>query len=139
MPNLTEAAYLLNEEYQEKYDKEYVEGIVRRLAALGPKVVILTGVSFGDKELGVCIYDKKTDSTTYYLHEKIGQSFHGTGDVFSSAFVGAYVYGKNIYESAKIAADFTRQSVALTLKDKDEHWYGVEFESLIPKYIDMLD
>lgn len=138
LPNLTEAAYLLNEEYMPKYDKSYVEGIVRRLAKLGPRIVIITGVSFDDSSVGVCIYDKNNDNTTYYLHEKIGQSFHGTGDVFSSSFVGAYLNGMNEFEAAKIAADFTKQSVTLTIEDKNEHWYGVEFEQLLPKYIKML-
>ena len=139
LPNLTEAAYLLNEECRlSGYDKEYIEGLVRRLAKLGAKVVILTGVSFNENELGVCIYDSQKGETEYYLHEKIGQSFHGTGDVFSSSFVGALLNGKSYLEAAKIAADFTKQSIALTIDDKDVHWYGVEFEKAIPKYIKAL-
>ena len=139
LPNLTEAAYLLGEECKlSGYDKDYVEGIVRRLAKLGAKVVILTGVSFNEKELGICVYDSTLDQTTYYIHEKIGQSFHGTGDVFSSSFVGAVLNGKSYLEAAKIAADFTKQSIALTIDDKDEHWYGVEFEKAIPQYLKLL-
>ena len=73
LPNLTEAAYLLKEEcILANYDKEYIEGLVRRLAGLGAKVVILTGVGFKENELGVCIYDFKEDKTYYYLHNKIG-------------------------------------------------------------------
>ncbi len=139
LPNLTEAAYLLKEEcILANYDKEYIEGLVRRLAGLGAKVVILTGVGFKENELGVCIYDSKEDKTYYYLHNKISQSFHGTGDVFSSSFVGAVLNGFDYYKAAQIAADFTRQSIALTIEDKDEHWYGVEFESALPKYMQML-
>ena len=139
LPNLTEAAYLLKEEcILANYDKEYIEGLVRRLAGLGAKVVILTGVGFKENELGVCIYDSKEDKTSYYLHNKISQSFHGTGDVFSSSFVGAVLNGFDYYKAAQIAADFTRQSIALTIEDKDEHWYGVEFESVLPKYMQML-
>ncbi len=136
LPNLTEAAYLLDEECKlASYDKTYIESIVRKLAKLGAKIVILTGVSFSDKELGVCIYDSIKDETAYYLHDKIGHSFHGTGDVFSSSFVGAYLNGKSCLDSAKIAANFTKQSIALTIDNKDEHWYGVNFEKVIPKYI----
>lgn len=139
LPNLTEAANLLNEEcVLSGYDKEYIEGIVRRLATLGAKNVILTGVSFSNNEVGVCVYESKTDTTSYYLHQKIGQSFHGTGDVFSSSFVGALLNGKSLLESATIAADVTRQSVALTIEDKDMHWYGVEFERVLPEYLKKL-
>ena len=139
LPNLTEAAYLLNEECKlANYDKAYIEGLVRRLAKLGAKVVILTGVGFKDNELGVCIYDSISDTTSYYLHDRIGQSFHGTGDVFSSSFVGAVLNGNDYLKAAQIAADFTRKAIELTIEDKDEHWYGVEFEKAIPKYLEML-
>ena len=139
LPNLTEAAYLLKEECKlANYDKAYIEGLVRRLANLGSKMIILTGVGFKENELGVCIYDAKEDKTYYYLHNRVPQSFHGTGDVFSSSFVGAYLNGKSPYEASQIAADFTRESIALTIDDKDEHWYGVKFEQALPKYIKML-
>lgn len=136
LPNLTEAAYLLDEECRlANYDKQYIEGLVRRLAGLGAKSVVLTGVSFKEGEVGICIYDSKDDKTSYFIHDKIGHSFHGTGDVFSSAFVGAVLNGKSYLESAKIAANFVKQSIALTIENKDEHWYGVNFEKLIPNYI----
>ena len=136
LPNLTEAAYLLKEECKlANYDKAYIEGLVRRLANLGSKMIILTGVGFKENELGVCIYDVKEDKTYYYLHNRVPQSFHGTGDVFSSSFVGAYLNGKSPLEASQIAADFTRESIALTIDDKDEHWYGVKFEQALPKYI----
>ena len=139
LPNLTEAAYLLKEECKlANYDKAYIEGLVRRLANLGSKMIILTGVGFKENELGVCIYDAKEDKTYYYLHNRVPQSFHGTGDVFSSSFVGAYLNGKSPLEASQIAADFTRESIALTIDDKDEHWYGVKFEQALPKYIKML-
>ena len=139
LPNLTEAANLLGEECKlSGYDKEYIEGLVRRLAKLGAKNVILTGVSFKEDEVGVCVYESQSDSTSYYLHKKIGQSFHGTGDVFSSSFVGALLNGKSYLDAATIAADITRQSVALTIDDKDMHWYGVEFEQVLPEYLKRL-
>ena len=139
LPNLTEAAYLLDEECKlQGYGKDYIEGLVRKLASLGSKNVILTGVSFAEDEVGVCVYESKCDKTSYYLHKKIGQSFHGTGDVFSSSFVGALLNGKALLEAATIAADITRQSVALTIEDKDIHWYGVEFEKVLPEYFKRL-
>ncbi len=139
LPNLTEAAYLLDEECKlTGYDKEYIEGLVRRLAKIGAKNVILTGVSFAEDEVGVCVYSSEDDKTSYYLHKKIGQSFHGTGDVFSSSFVGVLLNGKSLLDAATIAADITRQSVALTIEDKDMHWYGVEFEKVLPEYLKKL-
>ena len=43
----------------------------------------------------------------YYKHHKISKMFHGTGDIYSSIFVGVYLSGKNAFDAAKAAADFS--------------------------------
>jgi pyridoxine kinase len=45
--------------------------------------------------------------------------------------------GNTIFESAKIAADYTLKCIENTQGD-DEHWYGVKFETAIPDLIKML-
>ena len=63
---------------------------------------------------------------------------HGTGDVYSSAFAGALLRGKTAIQAAKIAADFTVESIKQTIPDKD-HWYGVKFEKALPELIKALE
>jgi len=135
LPNLTEAAFLLGESpVTEGYDKDYIEILVRRLATeLNVKTVVLTGVSFSKDELGVACYDEQTDCVNYYFSERIERNFHGTGDIYSSAFVGAYMSGFSEFESAKIAVDFTVDAMKITLPYAKEHWYGVFFESALLK------
>ena len=35
----------------------------------------------------------------------------------------------------KIAVDFTVDAILKTVEDRNEHWYGVHFESVIPNLI----
>ena len=135
LPNITEACYLTDTEYLETYDKSYIDEIIRKLVSSGAKTIILTGVSYNDKTTGVVICEN--GKTEYYEHIKISKSSHGTGDVYASAFVGAYMKGKSAYDSAAIAADYTVKCIENTIDD-ETHWYGVKFEPVLPYYIDRL-
>ena len=130
LPNLTEAAFMLGEEYVESgYDQAYIENLLKKLRGLGAKRVILTGVSFDNAKLGVAVYDG--NKFEYYFNEKIPVQMHGTGDVFASAFVGSLMLGKSDIEAAKVAADFVVEAIKATMGD-DSHWYGVKFEKALP-------
>ena len=128
MPNITEAAFLTGMDYRETYDETYINELVARLHELGAKKVVLTGVSYDAETTGILCSDGT--ETTYYRHELLPHSCHGTGDVCASAFVGAYMAGKSLYESAKLSGDYTLACIKNTLDDKD-HWYGVKFEPLL--------
>jgi pyridoxine kinase len=136
VPNLTEAAFMLGDEYREgPYTKEYIEDILKRLAALGPKYIVLTGVYFDDAKLGAATYNKLTDEITYSLSDRIDGYYHGTGDVFASALVGAYMNGFSLSESAKAAVDFTCGSIARTKAQGTDIRFGVDFEHGIPDFL----
>lgn len=139
MPNLTEAALLLDEPYQDgPYTQKYIEATLHKLAAIGPKQVVLTGVYFDENQLGAATYDSETDKIGYALTERINGYYHGTGDVFGSALVGALVNGKSLTTAAQIAADFTTKSIIWTANAKTDIRYGVNFEANLPKYIQSL-
>lgn len=140
-PNLTEACFMLGEEYKEdgEYDEDYIKAILKKLTDLGAKIAILTGVSFEKDKLGAMGYDSEKQEFFSYFNERIPAKYHGTGDVFSSSCVGALVSGKSLEKSIEIAADFTRESILLTERDKDKAWYGVNFEQAIPYLIDKMN
>jgi pyridoxine kinase len=49
VPNVTEAVFLLGESYRPgPYEPAYIEGLLQRLAALGPPRVVMTGVFFNE-------------------------------------------------------------------------------------------
>ena len=134
-PNLTEASLLLQREYVgEGYTEEYIKNLLCDLSELGAKRIVLTGVSFDEKRLGVACYDAPKDEYFYYAGEKADSVFHGTGDVWASSFTAAFVKGYEFFEAAKIATDFTVQCIKATLEDKDEHWYGVKFENCLADF-----
>ncbi len=136
VPNLTEAAFLVNEPCRlADYDETYIQTLLRKLAALGVPQVVLTGVSFEPGKLGVIGYDARQDQFFSYFHQRIPVSFHGTGDIFSSAVVGALMRGYDLGGALRIAADFTVDCIAQTMQDPDHEIYGVQFEKALPGLI----
>lgn len=135
LPNITEACFLTGKPYRETYDRKYIDELVDALRAIGAKTIILTGVGFAADHTGVIVYESR--QTRYYEHRKIAKGCHGTGDVYASAFVGALMSGKDTYESAVIAADYTVRCIENTQGDPD-HWYGVKFEPVLGELISAL-
>lgn len=129
LPNVTEAALLTGRPYQERYDAPYIEELLAGLRELGCKSAVLTGVSFEETTTGVAVWDGAR--TQYYRHTRVPRLFHGTGDVYASAFAGAWLKGLSLFDAAKLAADFTVRAIENTLDDP-EHWYGVKFETALP-------
>lgn len=139
LPNLTEAALLLGEEYAgNDYDEEYIKNLLIRLAGLGSKIVVLTGVSFNENSQGVMSYNSETGEFSSYFSDNIPGYYHSTGDVFSSTLSGALTLGFDMGKSVKIAVDFTVDCIRHTIGHEKEHWYGVRFEECLPDLIEMI-
>ena len=132
IPNIMEACFLTGVEYQEEYDETYVQKLIDRLKRLGCKNIIFTGISFAADKTGVMVCEG--ENCTYYEHEKLPNSCHGTGDIYASAFVGALMKGKTAYDAARIAADYTLECIRATAEEEN-HWYGAKFEPVLGKLI----
>lgn len=129
VPNLTEAALLLGEDYREgPYHKEYIEGLLGRLSELGPKQVILTGVFFNEEELGAAALDRATGQISYAFSQKLPGSYHGTGDVFGSALLAAILAERPLGEAIQVAVDFTVDCLRRSKREATDHRFGVNFE-----------
>lgn len=135
LPNLTESCFITGCEYKEEYDEAYIADVLSRLHEMGMKSVVLTGVSYQKDETGVVLSDGS--HTYYYRHPKLERSFHGTGDIYASAFVGSWIGGKSMEEAIRIAADYACECIRATISD-ESHWYGTKFESVLYKLIDAL-
>ena len=139
VPNLTEASFLLGLPYiAAGYDKNYIEDLLQKLAALGARRIVLKGISFDDKKIGIACYDSDSQKTIWYFHEKMPQNFHGTGDIFASVLTGALVRDFSLDKACRLAADFVVESIKATLSHKDYNWYGVDFEAALPSLISQL-
>ena len=132
LPNLTEACFLTDTPYKDEYNETYIKNIVNKLLDLGAKKIALTGIAYEKGMTGVVIYDE--NGYQHFTHKKIEKSYHGTGDVYASTFLGAYLGNNNLMKSAKIAADFVIKAIENTLDDPN-HNYSVKFEPLLADFI----
>lgn len=136
VPNLTEASFMLHTPYIESgYNEKYIDDTLEKLLGLGPKIAVLTGVSYEPGQLGVVGLDSRTGEKFSYFHEELEGRYHGTGDVFASAAVAALVRGKSLTESFTIAADFVANSIQATLDNPNSRRYGVDFETALPEFV----
>ena len=138
VPNITEACFMTGAEYKEEYDEAYVLDLLDRLSKLGAKKVVLTGVSLSAGKTGVYGLDTETGEKIIYQNDRVDASYHGTGDIFASVSVGAVMNGLSLTDAFKLAADYTANTIKVTLDNPAEPWYGVDFETTIPELVDEL-
>ena len=131
LPNLTEAALLSGMRYEDRTDEAYARQL---LEGLPNERVILTGV--GETDTGLLLRDGA--AVRRYAHPRLPGSYSGTGDLFAAAFTGGLAAEKGMYESAKIAADFTCRCIEYTAA-APAHWYGVKFEPVLRSLAEMLE
>ncbi len=136
MPNLTEASLLIGEEYNPgPYTEAYIEDVLKKLAALGPDRVVLTGVFFDDAHLGAASYVHSVDEISYAFSKRIPGYYHGTGDVFGSALVAALMNDFDLHQATEIAVRFTTKSIQRTADAQTDIRFGVNFEQTIPDFL----
>lgn len=140
VPNITEAAFLLGESYRPgPYDRAYIEYLLEKLGGLGARRVVLTGVWFEENHLGAAVLDSKTGEISFAFQNRIEGLYHGTGDVFASALLGALLNGFTLHGAAQIAVDFTVDSIQRTQRAGTDVRFGVNFEQGLPGYIRSLN
>jgi len=140
VPNVTEAAFLLDEAWQgENLTLKTVEEHARRLIALGPENVVITDVTLPDRpgETGVCVLCSGMEKPEFIFGRRYEGLFHGTGDVFASFMLAALMKDKAPLEAAKLALDFTHEAIALTLEGCEPLRYGLQFERVLPRLLSL--
>ena len=140
VPNLTEAAFLADMPYDELNEGHY-EALLQKLTELcaSPSV---TGCDFttqtGQSQCAVYYTDDK-HTLRRYSTEKVEGAFHGAGDVYASALVGAIARGVGTDDAVRLAADFTTASILQTKRDKTEARYGLNSEACMLTFLQALD
>ncbi len=132
-PNLTEAVFLLGETYLAcGYDKAYLEGLLCRLAALGPRQVVLTGISLSPGHVGTACYDAASKKVYYSCSPQIEGTYPGTGDIFASTLLAALLKGRTLSTACQLAQSYTYRCIQLTKTRDLDPRYGVCFELALP-------
>ena len=139
LPNISEAALMLGEEYPgEEASEDVVKDLLIKLSGIGIKFPVITGVTLDDGTFGFIGYDSAKDEFIKYGIEKVPYKSHGTGDVYASAFTGALVNGKSVYDALVIAANFTTACIKNSYNDPERVNYAVNFELEIPYLLKLL-
>lgn len=133
IPNITEGAMLSGLEYRKDPDAGYINAM---LDSLPGKTVVLTGVGDGEGTTGAAV--RQGNDVFRVPHKKVDRSFHGTGDMFAAAFVGALMQGKTVKQAVQIAGAFVLRSIELTV-EAPAHRYGVRFESALGYLMALLE
>lgn len=140
MPNLTELCLMLGIEWQDgPYTREYIDGMLDKGKEFGVKRIVITGVSFEKGKVGAVYRDFVTGETGEVMRDEVPGYFHGTGDVFGSALVGACERGLPLSKAVECAVELTVSSIRSTVGLAEDVRFGVNFEPNLKNYIAMID
>lgn len=129
-PNVTEAAFLCGVDPTAAYDKKGAEMLIDGLRKMGCKgIILITSVAEGDS-IGV-VGSEPCGCEFEVFCEKQDAPKHGSGDVFTSALVGAYMSGDSIHDATEFAVNYTVDAICATSNYKNSgHEYGLVFENV---------
>jgi len=134
VPNMTEAALLLDEEYQSgPYSQDFIVGTLKKLASLGSKLVVLTGVHFDKNTLGAAAYDSSIDKMVYAMAPRIPEQYPGTGDIFASVLLTGLLKGQDLAKAIQTAVNFVSESIQRTYNAGTDPRFGINFEEGLGK------
>lgn len=139
VPNMTEAAILLDRPYEENCTEIEIESMLESLGAMGPRYVVLTGITFKEGMLGIAAFDKHTKELSYAFQARLPHTFFGTGDVLASAILSAMLRNHSLESAVQIASDFVSEAIGHTLENKTALRYGVAFEQALPAFMRALE
>lgn len=132
LPNITEAAMMAGLDFRQKYDHSYIQILLEHQPG---RQVLLTGVGFKDNQSGFAL--RTGAEILFSHHERLEKNYHGTGDLFAAAFVGALASDFDAFEAGKIASQFVLKCIRNTA-EAPAHWYGVKFEPALKDLVQLL-
>ena len=130
-PNLTEAHIITGIEYRgQDIDDACVDENLEALVATGAKVVVLKGIVRGDGLIRNYIAGEGIEKTEV-SSELLPYMLHGTGDLYTSALLGAVMCGRSVYEAVEFAGTFVIDAMRVTREQPNFEVRGVSFESVL--------
>lgn len=131
-PNLTEAAILLGERYENVPTTEAgLSEWLKRLSLDGARSVVLTGIMPAAGQLGAASFDRATGQICFSAAAEAPAQFPGTGDLFAAVTLGGLLRGQLLSEATAKAVEFVAVCAAHTLAVGAPIEHGVQFEPLL--------
>lgn len=130
VPNYTEAVYLAETEYRKDgMDEKEADALVERLLSIGAKSIVITSALVNQHE-AVIVYDSIKKERHILPFTSIPVRFPGTGDIFSSVFMGNILEGKEIVDSTQKAMDAVKTMIEMN-RDNQDKFKGIPVESCL--------
>ena len=139
VPNLTEACFLTDTPYAPMSEHDYTTILLKLKELCSRPSVTGCDICENGQKRSTVFYTATDGSVKKYSTEKIDGAFHGAGDVYASALVGALARGVSMDKAVQIAADFTKNSIAQTKADQTEARFGLNSESQMLHFLLDLD
>lgn len=131
-PNVTEAALLLGEPYSTvPLTSQQCRTKLLKLSELGPEMVVITGVQLADLSMNNVGYDRRTHSFWRVKCSYVPVNYPGTGDLFCSILVGAYLNGDSLPIAMDRATCFLELAIKRTFSYGTDPRFGVSFEPVL--------
>lgn len=128
-PNITEACILTDTPYKERWHKEEVRMIARKLLEQGPDKVVITGIV---QRSYIANYVCTKDGEDHFLRTlRVGTQRSGTGDIFASIIAADAVNGVNFTQSVKKASNFVKKCILRSIELDMPLTDGVAFEDVL--------
>ena len=135
VPNVTEAAFILGEPQQEPpYHQAYIDMLMQGLSDRFSGDIVLTGVSLSEREIG-CVCRNHRDGSVFYITEDREEgSFHGTGDLFSSALLAGLLRDQPLQNAVSSAMQLVGRTIRYTCQQGGAERDGLLFESCLADF-----
>lgn len=131
-PNLTEACMLLGEEYiYEPVSSAKAKSLLARLAELGPKQVVITGLNMASDTMSNVGFDRERNAFWAVDCDYVPVSYPGTGDLYAAVLVGGLLSGDSLPMAMDRATKFLELCVKTTYGYGEDSRHGVRLERCI--------
>lgn len=133
-PNITEAAFLLDEPFDNHMEQQVVKEWLKRLADMGPEIVIITSVpeKLFPQKTSVLAWNRNDGRMWKVTCDYLPAEYPGTGDAFSSVVVGALLKGDSLPIALDRAVQFISMGVRATFGYNLPPSEGILLEKVLP-------
>lgn len=131
-PNVTEACILLGEEYDHApLTRQKAKSMLSRLSEMGPRYVVITGVQMAAGQMANVGYDRERNAFWMVPCEYVPVSYPGTGDIYASVLVGAFLSGDSLPIAMDRATRFVELAIQTTFSYGSDTRCGVMLEKVL--------
>lgn len=132
-PNLTEASFLSGVDIKDLNNEDSILQCAKQLSLKGPKYVVITSILMNsNKDSGVLIYEKSSNTHHIISRKYIHASYPGTGDAFTSVLTGSMLQGNSLIDSVNTACDFILKGIECTINSSHNPLDGINQEEVLP-------